>query len=214
MSNSFDYFNEIYCINLDHRTDRWDNVQKEFEKVGILNRVKRFSAIKTQDGRIGLIKSDLELIKYAKKNNLENILILEDDVKFLRDDTNDILNLAIDQINRLKINWQLFYLGANTHTKLVKISPNLVYLTNGYATHSLAFHKSIYDKFINYAENMNRIKKLSDVLDVWISEEIQSKYITLMVNPLLTSQISSFSDIEGKFVNYDFIEERFKNNIS
>ena len=23
MKNPFDFFDEIYCINLDHRTDRW-----------------------------------------------------------------------------------------------------------------------------------------------------------------------------------------------
>lgn len=33
MENPFDYFQEIYCINLDHRIDRWENAQKEFSKV-------------------------------------------------------------------------------------------------------------------------------------------------------------------------------------
>ena len=27
MKNPFDFFDEIYCINLDHRTDRWKDVQ-------------------------------------------------------------------------------------------------------------------------------------------------------------------------------------------
>lgn len=212
--NPFDYFEEIYCINLDHRVDRWENAQKEFSKVGILDRVKRFSAIKLDDGRIGLIKSNLEIIKNAKKNNLENVLIFEDDVRFVSDDTLKILDLAIKQTKQLKINWQLFYLGANTHTKLTKVTPNLIALNNAFATHSLAYHKSIYDKYIDYAENIKQIKKHTDILDVWMASEIQSKYVALMVNPLLTTQMNSYSDIEGRVVNYDFIEERFKNNIS
>lgn len=214
MENPFDYFEEIYCINLDHRVDRWENAQKEFSKVGILDRVKRFSAIKLDDGRIGLIKSNLEIIKNAKKNNLENVLIFEDDVRFVSDDTLKILDLAIKQTKQLKINWQLFYLGANTHTKLIKIAPNLISLNNAFATHSLAYHKSIYNKYIDYAENIKQIKKHTDILDVWMASEIQSKYVALMVNPLLTTQMNSYSDIEGRVVNYDFIEERFKNNIS
>ena len=43
MKNPFDYFDKIYCINLDSRY-RWELAQKEFKKVGILGRVERFSA--------------------------------------------------------------------------------------------------------------------------------------------------------------------------
>ena len=42
--NPFDYFDKIFCINLDF-PDRWEQVQKEFDKVGILDRVERFSAL-------------------------------------------------------------------------------------------------------------------------------------------------------------------------
>lgn len=44
MKNPFDYFDKIYCINLDSRPDRWELAQKEFKKIGILDRVERFSA--------------------------------------------------------------------------------------------------------------------------------------------------------------------------
>ena len=44
MKNPFDYFDKIYCINLDYRTDRWEQVQNEFEKIGIENKVIRVPA--------------------------------------------------------------------------------------------------------------------------------------------------------------------------
>jgi GR25 family glycosyltransferase involved in LPS biosynthesis len=44
MRNPFDYFDKIYCINLDSRPDRWEQAKSEFEKVEILDRVERFSA--------------------------------------------------------------------------------------------------------------------------------------------------------------------------
>jgi hypothetical protein len=47
MKNPFDYFDAIYCINLDRRTDRWEAVKREFAKIDILDRVIRFSAIET-----------------------------------------------------------------------------------------------------------------------------------------------------------------------
>ena len=82
-NNPFDYFREIYCINLDRRFDRWDKVQKEFEKVGILDRVQRVSGEVHKDGRIGLIKSFLKIFKDVKERNVENVLIFEDDVSFI-----------------------------------------------------------------------------------------------------------------------------------
>lgn len=210
MNNPFDYFQEIYCINLDHRADRWEQSQQEFENVGILSRVQRFSAIKHEDGRVGVIKSNLEIVKEAKRRKLENVLIFEDDVQFVGPNPVESLRRALSQ---LKIPWQLFYLGANTHTKLIKLTPNLIYLKDAFAVHSMAYHQTLYDKFINYAEPLQAITNPGQILDVWLAREVQAKQIALMVNPLLTTQRESYSDIEGKLVNYGFIEERFKNNI-
>lgn len=211
MSNPFDYFDEIYCINLDKRTDRWEHAQEEFKKVDILDRVQRFSAISHSDGRIGLIKSNVEIIKIAKQKKLNNILIFEDDFEFLLDNPLEVLQKSIDQSNG--IDWHLFYLGANTHEKLIKFKPNLILLKKAFATHSLAYSKHAYDHFINKYDNIKEIKKHNDILDVFCAQYFQEKFICLMTNPMMTTQMNSFSDIEGKFVNYDFIEDRYKNNI-
>lgn len=210
MDNPFDYFDEIFCINIDERTDRWELAQKEFEKIGILDKVQRFSAIKEDDGRLGVIKSNLEIVKYAKKNKLNNVLVFEDDVEFLVD-PNEYLKKAISQASGLK--WSLFYLGANTHTKLIKIKPNLILLKNAFAVHSMAYSNLVYDKFIRKYEGINKITRHGDILDVYLAQEIQAKDVCLMVNPLLTTQRDSYSDIEKKIVSYKFIEERFKKNI-
>lgn len=213
MNNPFDFFEEIYCINLDYRVDRWELVKKEFEKVGILDRVKRFSAIKENDGRVGIIKSNLEIVKIAKSKGLKNVLVFEDDVKFLDNDTLDILEKSIKQLNNKNLPWKLFYLGANTHNKLTKITDNLIILKDSYAVHSMAYSENIYTKFINYASNINQITDYNQILDVWLSVEVQNKDICLMTNPMITTQRESYSDIEKRNVNYSFIEERFNQNI-
>lgn len=210
--NPFDYFEEIYCINLDHRTDRWKLAQEEFEKLGIKDKVKRFSAIKDDDGRVGIIKSNMEVVKLAKKRNLKNVLVFEDDVKFIFENKPlENLEKAITQAKNVK--WKLFYLGANTHSKLIKVNKNLILLKNAFAVHSMAYHHTMYDKFLSYANKINRIRNQKDILDVYLAQEIQAKHTCLMVNPLLTTQRESYSDIEKRKVNYNFIEERFKKNI-
>lgn len=210
--NSFDYFDEIYCINLDERTDRWEHAQDEFRKVGILDKVKRFSGIRDVDGRLGVIKSNLAIIKIAKEKKLKNILIFEDDVQFIVDNPQEVLAKTIQQIGNIK--WHLFYLGANTHQKLTKFKPNLILLKNAFAVHSMAYSELMYDIFINKYEKMKVISTFDDILDVFLARKIQEKYICLMTHPMMTTQMNSYSDIENRIVDYSFIEERYKNNIN
>jgi len=211
MKNPFDFFDEIYCINLDERTDRWEHAQAEFEKAGIKDRVIRFSAIRDNDGRVGIIKSNLGIVKLAKKKGLKNVLVFEDDVEFIVDNPQEILTKSLEQVGDL--DWKLFYLGANTHNKLIKIKTNLILLKNSFAVHSMAYNEKIYDTFIRRYEGITKITSHSDILDVYFAQHFQEKYICLMVNPMMTTQMNSYSDIEKKVVNYDFIEERFKKNI-
>jgi len=211
MDNPFSFFNKIFCINLDHRTDRWEVCQKEFDKIDILDQVERFSAIKSDDGRIGIIKSNLEIVKYAKKNKLDNVLVFEDDVQFIVDNPNEVLKTSLSQLGDMK--WVLFYLGANTHNKLIKIKPNLILLKNSFAVHSMAYHNSVYEAFIRKYEGLERISKYDDILDVFFAQHIQSKYPCFMVNPMMTTQRNDYSDIEKREVNQNYIVDRFKNNI-
>jgi GR25 family glycosyltransferase involved in LPS biosynthesis len=207
MKNPFDYFSRIFCINLDRRKDRWECCQKELDKVGILDKVERFSAIEETDSKLGIIKSNLEIVKFAKENNLDNVLIFEDDIKFIVDDPTEILNKAISQISDLE--WSLFYLGANVSEKLVKIKPNLILLKNALAVHSMAYNKIVYSTIIKKYDGIQKIE-YSDILDVYLRDEIQMNYKCLMTNPMLVTQRNSYSDIEKKVIDYSFIENNFK----
>jgi glycosyl transferase family 25 len=208
MENSFNFFDSIYCINLNKRIDRWLKVKQEFEKIGILDKVKRFNAIERQDGRIGCIKSHIEILKLAKKENLNNVLIFEDDVTFLQENTSDCLSTALSQLPE---NWTLLYLGANIHNSLESYSDNLIRIKNGYSTHAIAYHKSIFDFMINKYDNFNVISNSQEILDVWISINIQGNpyYNCFLIKPLLATQINDYSDIEHRQIDYSFIQERF-----
>ena len=127
MSNPLDFFDAIYCINLDERTDRWKHCLIEFEKLGISDRVIRFSAIKpTHDerwdrwttwgnpkkypliGAVGCAESHKAIIELAKENNLNNVLVLEDDF-VVCENWKSNLETAIKELQGR--NWHIFYLG-------------------------------------------------------------------------------------------------------
>jgi GR25 family glycosyltransferase involved in LPS biosynthesis len=205
--NPFNYFEKIFCINLNKRSDRWIKSQEEFKKIGIIDKVERFPAIEMTDGRIGCIKSHLEIIKYAKENDLQNVLVFEDDVLIINDDIN---NIMLNVISQLPEKWDMLYLGANLHRELENYSENLVILKNGYSTHAVCYNKNIYDKMIDKFNTLNNISTFNDILDVWISENIQENGLVYLIKPLIATQRNEYSDIEKNNIDYSFIKERYK----
>lgn len=71
---------KIFYINLDERIDRKDSFEKHMKKYNL--EFERFSAIKDNFGALGCAKSHLSILKNAKNNNLENVIIMEDDIAF------------------------------------------------------------------------------------------------------------------------------------
>ena len=207
----WDYFAEIYCINLDRRQDRWEHAIQEFTSVGVLDRVQRVSAVEHQDGRIGLIKSFLKIFKEVQERNIQNVLIFEDDVHFIPENNPiSTLEKSISQMG--SIEWSLFYLGANTHERCNVFRPNLILLKNAFSAHAVAYSHKTYKQIIEKFENTNEIKTINDINDVFFCKEIQNKRMSFLVNPIIATQYPSYSDLEKRDVNYSFIEERFKNN--
>lgn len=200
-------FDAIYCINLNKRSDRWKSMQDEFSKHEILNNVVRFSAVEKKDGRIGCLKSHIEILKLAKKNKYKNVLVFEDDIKILVDNFSDITKTAFEQLPE---KWDLFYLGANLHRQLPNYSDNLVKILQGFTTHAICYNESVYDEIINKFNNVNEIKSINDIIDVWLSNTIQSRFNSFLVRPLLITQKNTYSDIEKNNIDYSFIEERYK----
>jgi len=70
-----------FYINLEHRTDRREQIECELSVMGI--NARRFNAISNKNGAIGCTMSHLKLLNNAISNNYSHLLILEDDIQFL-----------------------------------------------------------------------------------------------------------------------------------
>jgi nucleoside-diphosphate-sugar epimerase len=66
-----------------------------------------------KSGEIGIIKSNLDIIKDAKKNNYKTILVIEDDCVFY----DEIVNFE-DYFNQLPNDWDMLYMGGNHNTHM------------------------------------------------------------------------------------------------
>lgn len=196
-----DFFDKIYCINLDERNDRWEESKKEFKKMNISN-VKRISAIKNEKGHLGCRDSHIEVIKDAKKNNYDKILIFEDDFTFINQD-DGLISSILKQLSKQE--WDLFYFGATVHLydgKLKPVDTNLVLTNFAYTTHSYAVNSKSFDFIIDNAKN-------NEIIDVFYNDHIVSNSKSYISNPMICLQRESYSDVEKRMSNYNWMVDYF-----
>ena len=212
-----EFFDKVYCINLDRRNDRWDSCLIEFEKHGI--DVERFSAVDGNaenyslgypyDNELAGAISHLNVVKKAKELGLKNVLILEDDVVF-HDDLN---NLFSEFIKQLPNNWEAFLFGGNHVGGRIQILPNVSKINISYALHAYGVNEKSYDYIINYIESkINKvIKEGKSVIKTSVAADFFMADTQQVLNwycftPHLAWQKEDFSDIQKNKVNYDFLK--------
>lgn len=171
MKNPFNYFDKIFCINLDSRPDRWELAQSEFDKIGILDRVERVTAITTVDvpyhpggeattrasgnrydllGQFACASSHNKCTKLAMQYNAKNYFVFEDDFYFKNYDEN-YLNTCI---NELPTDWRLFSLGYNdwSQKSIKSYSINLNKMYGFGLAHAYAINGNMFEHLNNEFE--------------------------------------------------------------
>ncbi len=107
---SWEYFDKIYCISLDERSDRRKEARAQFDAVGLLNSVE-FVIVKKHpiDCEQGIFESHLLCMEKGLSAGADNILIFEDDICFDRFGP-QILKSSIDFLSS-EPNWKILFLG-------------------------------------------------------------------------------------------------------
>ena len=131
-----------------------------------------FDAISKPENPIrGCLESHLEIIKLAKQENLNNVLILEDDCVFLKG----------GKLNDIPNNWDMLYLGGNLD--IILNSTNKFWIKGCiWTTHSYAITKNLYNKVITELENY------SQEIDRYYKEQIHQYNNCYLIKDFLTTQ--------------------------
>ena len=179
MGSSFlnNYFDKIYCLNLDFRKNKWIKSKRAFIRFNIKaqrfsassfrsnevraqfmtllekfpdRKTRRNKAIINELGAMGCLMSHIRILKDAKKNGYDRVLILEDDFIFAKN---------FDKIFKRKIqripSWKLLYLGGTQHCwKNIDIKDGFYSPLNTCGTFAYAIDCSIYDEVLSDYEKM------------------------------------------------------------
>lgn len=194
---AWDFFDAIYCINLDHRTDRWAAVTKQFESVGIADRVIRVPGRMVEvapfpffrPGEYGCLRSHLGILETIKHEG-QTALVFEDDIEFFDVDVDDCLSRSIADLPN---GWDLFYLGASEWKGSRYVYSNHLNVLLGAASaHSVAYNSDKIEELFDLAEEaMQRGFAIDKVWECII----QSRMRSFECHPMLTYHTEGYSDI-------------------
>jgi len=193
----------IFYINLESRPDRKSKFEIEMKKIGW--NATRFNAIKQKFGALGCSMSHLTLLKNAKVNKLDHILILEDDICFL------FPELFINNLNNFlssEKDFDVLLIAGNNMGPYEKINDNCVKIkkcqtTTGYLVKSNYFDKlisNIEEGLNNLSNNLNRLNDFA-IDQYWNKLQLVDNW--LLLTPLTVIQRPDYSNIEKKVINYN-----------
>ena len=124
MVKSFaDYFDKILCINLDGDLDRWVDFMEQARKYGFADKVVRIPGVFSKVSGYGCARAHTNAMDYARRYSCKNVLVLEDDVKFLcsPQEMQDLLAPSEEFIKTG--DWDIIYLGMSLRDRLFKETP-------------------------------------------------------------------------------------------
>lgn len=141
-----------------------------------------------------------DIIRQAKKEERENILILEDDFEFT-DNFDDIYVKAISQLNNLPP-WDMLYFGANhTWSPTKQWSENILRLYGSLCWHAVLLKNTVFDEILSWRADEPIDKKAADIL--------HPQYSCLAIWPSIIVQKAGFSNVEGRHRSYlEFFESK------
>ena len=194
----FDFIERVVYINLEHRTDRKNDIELELSKYFPQEKIVRFNAINTinSNGGIGCLKSHIRFIEMAISNNWNNILILEDDSTW-----NNIENgyPLLEKI--IKEPFDVIMFGSTcaqyfSNFKVISAQSGNAYLVN----------KHYYQRLLNnFKEGLDKLENTKRY-DIYALDQywknIQKTDNWYCIVPSIMIQKLSWSDIEGQIVDY------------
>jgi glycosyltransferase involved in cell wall biosynthesis len=188
---------KVYYINLDNRIDRRIQIEEELSKTNF--QYERFSAIHDNIGMIGCTKSHIEVLKLAKKEGLKNVLILEDDFKFVVTDVEERLRSFFNS----SIEYDILLLSYNL--QLGEPGEFVGKVLNSQTTSGYLVNNKYFDTLIqNYEEGLELLQQTKNssfsIDQYWKKLQLDGNWFYFMER--IGVQREGFSDVCKLYVNY------------
>lgn len=186
------------CINLDSRPDRWELVQKEFEKAGL--EVERLSACTGDNRPLAFNQSVYKAMELAKG---EDLLLFEDDVVF--EGELPIFETKCGTFSSLPGDALTVHYGCNMYGdwKLPEKTqyPQYARLWNCWQSHA-TWYSSEAVEFVLANLDPTHLNGTNNIFDDWLRRNVLVKGRSYVHVPMIAYQRIDKSDIWGHETDY------------
>jgi glycosyl transferase family 25 len=191
-----------FYINLDRRTDRRAEIEKEFTNMKL--NVERFPAIEHAYPAIGCTLSHVAVLKLARERGYESVMIFEDDLTFLvsKSEWDDLLTKLPSVYDVVMVCCGVIKPGTYYNDTFDRVQE--VQQTAGYIVHS-----RFYDRLLaNFEEGAQKFTEnphvhwVYSIDQYWKTLQVESEWFSFRNK--IGKQRAGFSDIANSVVEYDF----------
>jgi glycosyl transferase family 25 len=197
-----EHIDGIFYINLDRRTDRRAEFEEECRRMEF--EAERFPAIEDSVGFIGCHKSHLAVLTIARERGLKNILIFEDDFKFVVE--KDTFENSLRAFFNSGTSYDVLMLSYNI-AKQEQFNDLVSLAKEAQTASGYIVHQDFYDKLIGNLES--NLQKLIATHQHWnylndqCWKQLQPDAKWFFFNKRIGIQRPSFSDLSNRFAEYN-----------
>lgn len=202
--NVFERIDGVLYLNLYYRKDRYESVNQILTKLQVpKNKIHRINAYYVPlNGHKGCTKAHIDALEYAKKNNLKNVLIFEDDIKLGDNEVDKFhnnFNKMIDLLEKNNVKWDVIMLGTTSAEKKdTNIDPTIKQVTYALGSWAYLINGHYYDTLNNVYKNSFETLHI-DSTDNVITDALDRKWDNLIKN----DNWYTFSD-DNTIINHNF----------
>lgn len=193
----FEFITKVVYINLESRTDRKEQIEKELKLYFPEDKIIRLNAVKDEFGPLGCSQSHVKVIEMCIEKDWENCLVVEDDIMW-----NDF-EAGYKKLQELSDNpYDVIMLGATYVTMNTETSR----LIKGKTTGSYLVSKKYYNTLLeNLKEGCEKLKISKEpsihAIDVYFNS-LQKKDNWYLIYTALCVQRPSYSNIDSDYRDY------------
>ena len=201
--NSINDIKHTFYINLTSRPDRKQHVECQLTSLGITD-FQRFNAIKLVNGALGCSMSHLKCLETAKAEGWPHLLIVEDDILFLKP---ELFKSQLNKFLSTHDSWDTILVAGNNVPPYQPIDDTCIRVGSCQTTTGYLVNGHYFDTLI---ENIKPgIKKLIIYPDRHVQYAIDKFWFKLqqkdkwyLIIPLSVTQREDYSDIGKRPTNY------------
>ena len=205
------FIEHILYINLPHRTDRDTETKLELDKLDVVY-TKIDGVIVDDFPALGCSYAHINALEYAIKQNYKSVLICEDDICFKF--SSSVIKQKLKQLYQdIGNNWDVILLtGEGVIQHNINNYDNLNKVIQAQTTSAYVVNHTYYKKLLNnFYEGSKLLKEHGkegipsySIDQYWKKLQLHDKWFIL--NPRISEQRISYSDIEKRIVNYSLTE--------